>query len=467
MKLYCIGKSKEEKGSQLEWLTQAILHNQGFENIICNAIGSGGNEIDVSAQLRQSLMAEIMEIPVICECKAHKEPINMDDWQKFLGKRFIKARDNSQTIGIMISLSGAKSTVLSDYTNLKSKNDKSVLLYSGEILAELVQQIFRVEKENEIRLLVEDKLNTPVSEVSLICYKEHFIWYVALGEEKFTLYSHTVIWSNDEIDQIIGLLMKDKIVGNRGFVNFWEHDRQQMELQIIQMQLINILSISGPQTVKNVIETINNLPTTIVPISEIMLKKSIGQFPFITETDDKIAMKPDDEMDFIKFYRFVLVGGCPTDFLKSDYYQSHINADLLRRILEIQANLNISERFYPQILFLLKNSPIALLYAIFPDEKIVKIRRPEVTVQQISEIDEIYNNIFIDGISRGFMTDYEDYVDKLWELHTHVQGIVEVGFSSMLTIKTSDGEQFKYPSSKKYSIMNIPETKQKARCHII
>lgn len=69
MKLYCIGNSKEEKGSQLEWLTQAILHNQGFENIICNAIGSGGNEIDVSAQLRQSLMAEIMEIPVICECK--------------------------------------------------------------------------------------------------------------------------------------------------------------------------------------------------------------------------------------------------------------------------------------------------------------------------------------------------------------------------------------------------------------
>lgn len=377
----------------------------------------------------------------------------MDDWQKFLGKRSIKARDNSQTIGIMISLSGAKSTVLSDYTNLKSKNDKSVLLYSGETLAELVQQIFRVEKENEIRLLVEDKLNTPVSEVSLICYKEHFIWYVALGEEKFTLYSHTVIWSNDEIEQIIGLLMKDKIVGNRGFMNFWEHDRQQMELQIIQMQLINILSISGPQTVKNVIETINNLPTTIVPISEIMLKKSIGQFPFITETDDKIAMKPDDEMDFIKFYRFVLVGGCPTDFLKSDYYQSHINADLLRRILEIQANLNISERFYPQILFLLKNSPTALLYAIFPDTKIIKIRLPELVAHRIPVIDEIHSNYFIEGITHGFMKDYADNVYKLSELHTDVQGIIEVEFSSLLTVKTSDGKHFEYPSSQKYSLV--------------
>ena len=467
MKLYSIGNSKEEKGHQLEWLTQAILHNQGFEDIICNAIGSGGNEIDVSAQLRQSLMVDTMVIPVICECKAHKEPINMDDWQKFLGKRSIKARDNSHTIGIMISLSGAKSTVLSDYTNLKAQNDKSVLLYSGETLAELVQRLFKIEKESEIRLLVEDKLKTPVSEVSLVCYNEHFIWYVALGEDKFTLYSHTVIWNNKEVDQMIDLLMKDKIVGNREFVNYWEHDRQQMDLQIIQMQLINLLSNSGPLSIKDVIQSINNLPTTIVPISEVMLKKSIGQFPFITETDDKIAMKPDDEMDFIEFYRFVLVGGCPFDFFKSDYYQNHIDSALLKRILKIQSNLNILEDFYPQILFLLKSSPIALLYAIFPDEKIVKIRRPEVAVQQRPEVDEIHNNIFIDGISRGFMTDYGDHGDKLLELHTDVQGIVEVGFSSLLTVKTSDGKLFKYPSSKKYAIMDAPRTGQKVRCHII
>ena len=467
MKLYSIGNSKEEKGHQLEWLTQAILHNQGGEDVICNAVGTGGNEIDVSARLRHPLMSETIVIPVICECKAHKDPIGMDDWQKFIGKTTIKARENSRTLGIMISLSGAKSTVQSDYDAIKTKGDKTVFLYAGDKLAELVQKIFGIEREDGIRQLVESKLNTPVSEVSLICYKEHFIWYVALDEDKYTLYSHTVIWSDNEIERINVLLKKDGIVGTRNFVNFWEYDRLQMELQIIQMQLINILSISGPQTVKNVIVTINNLPTTIVPISEVMLKKSIGQFPFITETDDKIVMKPDDEMDFIEFYRFVLVGGCPTDFLKSDYYQSHINADLLKRILEIQSNLNILEDFYPQILFLLKSSPIALLYAIFPDEKIVKIRRPEVAVQQRPEVDEIHNNIFIDGISRGFMTDYGDHGDKLLELHTDVQGIVEVGFSSLLTVKTSDGKFFKYPSSKKYAIMDAPRTGQKVRCHLI
>lgn len=158
MKIYCIGISKEDKGRQLEWLTQAILHNQGGEDVICNAVGTGGNEIDVSARLRHPLMSETIVIPVICECKAHKDPIGMDDWQKFIGKTTIKARENSRTLGIMISLSGAKSTVQSDYDAIKTKGDKTVFLYAGDKLAELVQKIFGIEREDGIRQLVESKL---------------------------------------------------------------------------------------------------------------------------------------------------------------------------------------------------------------------------------------------------------------------------------------------------------------------
>ena len=191
MKIYCIGISKEDKGRQLEWLTQAILHNQGGEDVICNAVGTGGNEIDVSARLRHPLMSETIVIPVICECKAHKDPIGMDDWQKFIGKTTIKARENSRTLGIMIS----------------------------------------------------------------------------------------------------------------------------------------------------------------------------------------------------------------------------------------------------------------------PDTKIIKIRLPELVVHRIPVIDEIHSNYFIEGITHGFMKDYADNVYKLSELHTDVQGIIEVGFSSLLTVKTSDGKHFEYPSSQKYSLV--------------
>ena len=114
--------------------------------------------------------------------------------------------------------------------------------------------------------------------------------------------------------------------------------------------------------------------------------------------------------------------------------------------------MNISKDFYPQILLILKGSPLALLYAIFPDERILKIKSPDENTQQIPCINEIYNNIFIEGIVRRFMTDYEENTDKLWDLHTKVQGIVEVGFSSVLTINTSEEKHFKYPTFRQFTV---------------
>ena len=61
MKLFCLGNSKEEKGHQLELITQAILRSQGYINVICNAVGSGGNEIDVSARFHQPLLADTID----------------------------------------------------------------------------------------------------------------------------------------------------------------------------------------------------------------------------------------------------------------------------------------------------------------------------------------------------------------------------------------------------------------------
>ena len=50
MKLYILGNSKDDKGTQLEQLTTKILEYQGYTNILTNVQVSGASEIDVTAR---------------------------------------------------------------------------------------------------------------------------------------------------------------------------------------------------------------------------------------------------------------------------------------------------------------------------------------------------------------------------------------------------------------------------------
>ena len=49
MQLYILGKNTDDKGTQLEQLTERLLSYQGLVNIQLSVIGSGGNEVDVTA----------------------------------------------------------------------------------------------------------------------------------------------------------------------------------------------------------------------------------------------------------------------------------------------------------------------------------------------------------------------------------------------------------------------------------
>ena len=83
MKLYILGNSKDDKGTQLEQLTTKILEYQGYTNILTNVQVSGASEIDVTARKMAKTGIKEISTPVICECKAHEKPIVMTDWLKF------------------------------------------------------------------------------------------------------------------------------------------------------------------------------------------------------------------------------------------------------------------------------------------------------------------------------------------------------------------------------------------------
>lgn len=75
MKLYILGHSKDDKGAQFEELTETILKQNGFSFVCRNYICPEGHEIDVQAKFVSEVAGKQTEAPVVCECKAHDNPI--------------------------------------------------------------------------------------------------------------------------------------------------------------------------------------------------------------------------------------------------------------------------------------------------------------------------------------------------------------------------------------------------------
>ena len=84
-------------------------------------ISTGGDEIDVFGVSYNGL-GNMVEVPIICECKAHDRLVTLPDWLKFLGKFYTKFLDNQNVNGYFISLSGVNGNVLGAYEEFKKKN---------------------------------------------------------------------------------------------------------------------------------------------------------------------------------------------------------------------------------------------------------------------------------------------------------------------------------------------------------
>ena len=108
MKIYVYGNTNDDKGVQLESLTASILKSMGYA-VNSNEIKSGGNELDVVATKKEPIGGEVC---LICECKAHENPVNMNDWLKFLGKVYKEKRKNSLSSGLMIALNSLVNYIL-------------------------------------------------------------------------------------------------------------------------------------------------------------------------------------------------------------------------------------------------------------------------------------------------------------------------------------------------------------------
>lgn len=367
MRLYILASGKDEKGTQLEKLTQKILEHFKYEYVCTNQVGAGGDEIDVTAKCILPIPGGVSVYRVICECKAHEQPIRIDDWDKFLGKVYKEDR-NGLVIGLMIALSDANGNVKGDIEEHKDKYDNKIRLVTGQDLIKPLSDVYCLDSidvaKEEIRMLTNDT----VTNVDIILYKEEIYWLFSFANDTFSIFDkkYNSIPINIE-NELLSLLSEKSQFQKSQYRNI----REEIEI-VYRRNLVKTISswklMHGICSFKELIDTVAYFTNAAIVPNEKDIVEGLSslQYVYIDKTAKEANLKDYYEMDYIAFYKTLFAGQIPS-YLYHEYYKEHIDDALLDKICSIQYGLSLTADERKKCLFLLKNSPSALCYALDKD----------------------------------------------------------------------------------------------------
>ena len=404
MQLYILGKNTDDKGVQLEQLTERLLCSQGLENIQLNIIGSGGNEVDVTAYHKVTIGMKQQTVKVIAECKAHQTPIDISDWFKFKGKLGGEQKKNPHAIGIMVCLSGAKGTVVGDY-NENHQNDEQLQLIANADLRGWLSCSFDLPSEQIIRKRLAGISFSEIDSINLVYYHKQIYWVVSFLDGRYTL-SQTDgrPVEKEEVVDVLQIIDIYSPYSKTAFVDIQDLEKVQSYLTSINIVLLTALANGYKGDVNEVAKHIIDISSSEGVNVEI-LKMAIRNNPFVEFQNDskEVYLKHKDAIDIVEFYIAVICNGCPVELLTSDFYQQNINETLLSRISKIQFGFEIPEEKKSDVLFLLKHSPSAMLYAITPDNM---LRGYSATKHQ-EKMKALYEMTFMRRLINGFVENFQ------------------------------------------------------------
>ena len=388
-----LGKNSDDKGAQLEALTRQLLERKGYARIRKNEVGAGGHEIDVTADAPMPSLGQQQQIRrVICESKAQRNPIDMTQWLKFLGKVFFEEAEQGDNVtGYFIALSGINGNVAGNYNRLKARRSNIILLEGDDLVAE-VSQLYSLCSLKEVETNLRRFTSRPVREYDVAYYDCKVYRVVIFENDAYTLLDATGQPLNSGIPLTQLREMIDEEFAVKAFVDLPQEAEARRRDTCAQLALLSQLMIDGGATTKSRVLTEvekiepctpDELDRAIVTLSQrqwIIFSGEEVKFNELETTYERISQ-------FIEIFSFLVsrrpegpcngslfvrVFGCP-------YYDSHINQDLVNYIQGIQADLPLTQEEALKVQELCRLSPSALLHATQPDPNLVVHRSEQMT----------------------------------------------------------------------------------------
>ncbi|WP_379134098.1 hypothetical protein [Paenibacillus sp. sgz500958] len=420
-----LGKSNDDKGTQLEELTKRLLSGYGYKNIITNYIGPGGEEIDVSADYYLPGIGQNQTRRLICECKAYKTPIDITSWLKFLGKIFIEeSRRDEEVFGCFIALSGVNGNVAGNYDELFTHRT-NVSLVSGEKLTESVTQLFNLTDGNVINQIVSHYTHRIIRMLDICYYDNSVYWIVAFNNDEYTAFGYNGSFLPKEItDKICPILESSNAIGT--YVNLEEENQAKQRAIHIQKAILSELMINDGIVNKEQIKI-------RLQFEDHEIEKALEELlnnNFIYTDNFVVSIYENFDSISIDFYRFFLTGDVFIQALGCDFYDNHINELLISKIQEIQKGLKLSENEVDIVLTLLRFSPTAFASSLYPEEMITTHYEQGITDERIASFDRKY---FLKMLYDGLLIDFNN--PHLTKYFYEVRGLREIESNHIIKVK--------------------------------
>lgn len=453
IKLYIIGANNDDKGSQLEELTTAILKKQGYINISTNAIYSGGSEIDAIATHQNRLGVSKIEYPVICECKAHNKPININDWLKFIGKIYIEKLNNSHTVGLMIALSGANGNVIGSYNEIKKH--QFIHLIANDDLVSLLVEGYSLSHPNHIESHISQYTNKKIVEIGLVYYSQCIYWVISFIEGGFTLLTHNGETLNQtDLDKLLPLLYSNTTFSDYIDIQA-EYTAINRRSTIDKLALSILMDEEQALSIKELMTKTQNVASDLYREFNISEFTSIlSENKFIQNNLGKYSLISLKEIDFIEYYRYIFINTVPLRILSRSIYLRMIDEQLLERICAIQYNIIIPEEKKKDCIFLLRYSPSALSYAINEDKAITRYRSPNGNTLA-NNVNKGHTDWFMHKITDAFIQDYHN--QALHKLYLDDYGIASICINLGLEITKDKQEKKQIDDRKELFLAHLGE----------
>jgi len=422
MRVFVYGKNSDDKGTQLEALTSAILKNMGY-TISRNEISSGGNELDVVATRKEPYGGVTR---LICECKAYNSLISMNEWLKFIGKLHLEQRKDQMTHGLMIALSGANGYVLGSYNDIK--NDNYITLITNNDIYDHIAAINAILSEREAVEIIRNYTRKNIVDVNIIYYNNSFYWHVCFPNGEYTILKDDLTGIDDE-SLVAFKVMIESQTDSRLYIDI-RKEQEAVQRRSFIRSLVLSYTLDEGHTIQEIVGWINEIKDDL-NVTRVEMEECIKAIPYLRIADNaKVSLINTKEIDHIEFYRFLLQDTVSVRVMATKFYKSHINKTLLKKISQIQCNIQIPEKNVEECLFLLKHSPSALTYAINEDKAITRNRSNGKAV--FPNIEKAHTEWFLDNLMRSFIADYNN--SSLAEYYLDMEKIPSIEMHTNLRI---------------------------------
>lgn len=422
-----LGRNTEDKGNQLEALTHHLLQELGHRNCTTGVISSGGSELDVTAEYSIPHLASPINKKTICECKAHRNPVGMTDWQKFLGKVLSESVIvGHEVMGCFIALSGVNGNVKGHFDQIHSKRP-DITLIDGDDLLDHVCKSFSLIGLKEVTEIVRRTTIRPVTQLEPAYYEKVLYWAVVFNDNYYALLdSHGTPLNEEQVAQLHPMMKREMSVSE--YLDLRKEAEAIVRFKGAKAACIGKLMLDGGKS---------TLDQKLYEFDENELKDAADDLVrdgLLTHEGGTYRIPVVGGTVAPALYRRMLGNGVPGEVLGCDFYDAHINRAFVENICETQKGVVLGDSDIELAVRLLQMSPSAIVRCAEPLDMIVTHRGTE---QDDSIMDAMDRDYLLKTMVESLQRDFEDR--QLSHYFYTVRHLREFELSRQVRLKTEEG----------------------------